>query len=372
MSKLVIIQPWFSAVGHPAQSLINTANILNTKEGIVYLISMVPHSEKARLAKEKLRSFGTVLEYKVNTDSLREGTLKALFSLRKLFTAQVSIEHLFFLDAHLVLLAILWPFFYVPKIKTLSVVYLIGPERITVHRSLKYLVARFLKRREVVLFLRTEELASAWQTVFPHARIKCLPSLELPFDAEAALHDQTPSETVRLGVLGQIRTGKSLEWLVPLFRNDPALGVLTVAGTFNNQAEKKALNVLEGFETFQDKFLTEEELIGCALRQDYLLMLYDKWDHRMEGAVMFLAARVNRPVIVFDKGWCGRMVLTFGNGMFAPEQPELFSGFVKNLPKSGSMEYKKLLEGVAGFKSAHNGELLRNTFLEAIQGNHVS
>jgi len=333
---------------------------------------MVPHSEKAGLAKEKLKSFGKVLEYKVNTDSLREGTLKALFSLRKLFTAQVSIEHLFFLDAHFVLLAVLWPIFYVPKIKTLSVVYLIGPERISSHRSLKFLIGRFLKRKEVMLFLRTEELADSWRTVFPHGRIQFLPSLELPFDAEADIHVPTPSETVRLGVLGQIRTGKSLEWLVPLFQNDPGLGILTVAGTFNNQAEKRALNFLEGFETFQDKFLTEEELISCALRQDYLLMLYDNWDHRMEGAVMFLAARVNRPVIVFDKGWCGRMVRAFGNGVFAPEQPELFRAFVKKLPKSGSIEYMKLIEGVAGFKSVHNGESLRSVFLEAIQGNHVS
>jgi len=134
---------------------------------------------------------------------------------------------------------------------------------------------------------------------------------------------------------------------VPLFKSNPLLGKLTVAGAFSQPVERKRLAVLEEFEGFQDKFLNEEELLSIASEQDYLLMLYDNWDHRMEGAVMFLAATVNRPVIVYDKGWCGRMVKTYGNGVYAPQDHDHFIKFVESLPQYGSDEYQKLLKGVS-------------------------
>lgn len=364
---LLVIQPWFSAVGHPAQSLVNTAKIIGKKKKITYLISAISGLENVANAKRKLQQFGNVVDYPVKTDSVREGTLKALVVLRRLVAANLTIDRIFFLDAHLVLLAALWPFYYQRRIKTLSVVYLMGPERITRYGILKWLLTLFLRRREVVLFLRTEELAEDWQKAFPKARIRCLPSLEMPVDQAFDTKARMSSETIRLGVLGQIRTGKSLEWLVPLFKNNPSLGKLTIAGTFNNVAERQALSVLDGFEGFENKFLTEDELLSRAIEQDYLLMLYDNWDHRMEGAVMFLAARVNRPVIVYDKGWCARMVRTYGNGVLAPDDHGRFSEFVRALPVSGTDGYNKLLDGVSVFRRAHTGESIRNAFLDAIQ-----
>lgn len=368
MSRLVIIQPWFSAVGHPAQSLINTANILGRNNDILYLISEVPGLANVKFAKKKLQALGEVAEYPVKTDSIREGTLKGLLALRRLLSAEPSIDRVFFLDAHLVLLAALWPFYCQPNIKALSVVYLLGPERVCRFMPVKWLLMCFLKRKEVHLLLRTDELVSAWEAAFPSVNMKCLPSLELPEGTpDDAQYVQTRSDLIRFGVLGQIRRGKSLEWLIPLFRSDVTIGKLTVAGTFNNDTERQALNVLQDFEGFYNKFLTEDELINHALAQDYLLMLYDQWDHRMEGAMMFLAARVNRPVIVFNKGWCGRMVHTYGNGVLAPENREDFSQFARTLPVFGTAAYQKLLQGVASFRAAHSGTTVRSAFMEIIQ-----
>jgi glycosyltransferase involved in cell wall biosynthesis len=353
---IVIIQPWFSAAGHPAQSLINLAKIVGNYNGVTYLISIMSGNHPIEEASRKLKLLGEVVDCPVNTPSIREGTLKALSSLRKLIAKNPSINSIFFLDAHLVLLAMLWPFYLRKNIKCLGVVYLMGPER----------VAKFLKRKEVVLFLRTEELVLDWKNAFPNACIKCLPSLEIPFDEELIVHEQLPSSTVRVGVLGQIRAGKSLEWIVPIFKDNPLLGKLTVAGAFSQPTDRERLSVLEEFEGFQEKFLSEQELLKLADEQDYLLMLYDNWDHRMEGAVMFLAARVNRPVIVYNKGWCGRMVCTYKNGLFAPQNHEDFISFIQSLPRYDSDEYRKLLEGVAAFRQAHSGSHIQEAFLEAI------
>lgn len=363
---IVIVQPWFAAFGHPAQSLINTAKIIGIQNDLTYLISTIPSNVSIEEAKGKLKLLGNVVDYSVKTSSIREGTLKALRAFRKLLVTNTLIDRVFFLDAHLVLLSVLWPFYSRQQIKKLGVVYLLGPEKIARNGIIKYLVNQFLKRNEVVLFLRTDELVADWRTTFPEACIKCLPPLEMPLDHDYVLDDHLPSKTVRLGVLGQIRVGKSIEWLVPLFKNNPSLGKLTIAGAFSQPAERIRLTLLEGFEGFQDKFLNEEELLRLASKQDYLLMLYDNWDHRMEGAVMYLAARVNRPVIVYNKGWCGRMVMTYANGLFAPQDHEQFSTFVNRLPQYDSNDYQKLLEGVCAFRRAHSGESIRLDFLDAI------
>ena len=363
---IVIVQPWFSAVGHPAQSLLNLAKIMGNQSEIIYLISVMHDSLSVELAKRKLISFGRVLECKVKTPSVREGTLKTLTALKHLIISNNSIDRVFFLDAHLVLLSILWPLYRFDKIKRVGVVYLLGPERIASSSILKYLINRFLKRSEVMLFLRTDELVFDWKKAFPAACIKCLPSLEIPPEYEFVVDENLSSSIVRIGVLGQLRSGKSLEWLVPIFIKNPTLAKLTVAGGFSSPSERRKLAILEDFEGFEDKYLDEDVLLRLASEQDYLLMLYDEWDSRMEGAVMFLAARVNRPVIVYNKGWCGRMVETYGNGLYSPTDQNKFIDFVKNLPKFNSQEYKNLLRGVSKFKKAHSGNCIKLAFLDAI------
>jgi glycosyltransferase involved in cell wall biosynthesis len=363
---IIIVQPWFSAAGHPAQSLINLAKIVGNYNGITYLTSIMSGNHSIEEASRKLRLLVDVVDYPVNTPSIREGTLKALTSLRKMFSAKPSINTVFFLDAHLVLLSALWSFYARKNIRYLGVVYLMGPERVTRYNLIKYLIARFLKRKEVVLFLRTDELVTDWKKAFPSARIKCLPSLEMPFEENLVIENPLPSKIVRLGVFGQIRTGKSLEWLVPFFMKNPSLGKLTVAGAFSQPAEHSLQKLLKDYDGFKEEFLQEQELLKVSSEQDYLLMLYDKWDSRMEGAVMFLAARVNRPVIVYDKGWCGRMVNTYNNGLCAPDNYDLFTDFIQTLPKNGSNEYQKLLEGVAKFRDLHSGNSVREAFLDAI------
>ena len=302
-------------------------------------------------------------EFPVKTDSLREGTINALLFIKKLFHIDASIDRIFFLDAHLTILAFLWPFFYKKRIKRLGVLCLAGPETITHNYFKKAIVSQFLNRSETVLFLRTDELADDWKKAFPKSLIKSLPSLELPTDYIPSISFDNNNNLIKFGIIGQIRIGKSIEWLVPLFQKDPTIGQLTVAGAFANHDQSQALCVLNNFEGFHSKFLTEEELLSTAVKQDYLLMLYDNWDSRMESAVMFIAARVHKPVIVYDKGWLGRMVATYGNGIAVSADQNDFAKFFKSLPKPNSNEYQKLLNGIDKFRDAHSGVKVKNVFL---------
>ncbi len=380
MNKVLIVQPWFSAVGHPAQSLLNTARILGKQAEFIYIVSIEPATTGIVVSVEpgatgieaslaKLAEYARVITFTVASASLREGTFKAIQQLRCLFRNEKMKGSILFFDAHLVLLSALWgSWTHIPEVSRLGVIYLIGPERIKSSRLASWLVKRFISRPEVVLYLRTEELVSAWHEAFPSvnaAHIRHMPSLEIPEDG-LTFPEPVKTTLLKFGIVGQIRRGKGLEYLVPLFQRHPHLGKLTVAGTFNNPAERAALPELADFPGFIDIFLSENDLLQQVANQDYLLMLYSNWDERMESAVLYLAARANRPVITYNKGWCGRLVAQFNCGLFAPPERSALKEFLSMLPKPGEAEYQQLLAGIQQFRINYSGGHAKSAFLKAL------
>ena len=369
MHMVTIVQPWFSAVGHPAQSLINTASVLGKQAGFNYLISVEPDAPRIESSISKLGEHGKVTCFKVSTPSIREGTFKAILQLRKLLENNRDSEQILFFDAHLVMLAGLWPLLVgFKKFSRVGMIYLMGPERILRSRIAGWLVQRFLSYPEAVLYLRTEELQEAWHEAFPsvpQARIRYLPSLEIPDDS-LIFPDPTPSEQLKFGIIGQIRRGKGIEYLIPLFQENPQIGALTVAGTFNNLTEREFFPVLLGFPGFLNTFLSEKDMLQKAADQDYLIMLYDDWDSRMESAVLYLAARANRPVVAYNRGWCGRQVGQFHCGLLAPEDRTKLEDFLSGLPHPGDAEYEDLIHGIKKFRASHSGKNAKAAFLKAL------
>ncbi len=370
MDDIVIIQPWFTAVGHPAQSLINTARALRKTKGLRYLVSR--EADHPILQLGTLQQITEVESFKVRSPSLREGTLQALFKLYSQARKGQRANHIFFFDAHLVLLAACWSIFNLSlKPRRISLIYLMGPERVTRSRTATWLVKRFLARQEVVLYVRTEELVAAWHEAFPminDSHIRHMPSLELTEDYSANAPPAATSQ-LKFGIIGQIRHGKGLDWLVPMFQADPTLGKLAVAGSFNNAKDADALAFLNSFDGYRNEYMSDETMLIIAREQHYLLMLYDIWDARMESAVLYLAARAGRPVIAYDEGWCGRQVSKYGNGMLVnSKQTDIASveSLIKSLPRPGSEEYASLLEGVVRFRNAHSVENLREKYLQEL------
>jgi glycosyltransferase involved in cell wall biosynthesis len=369
-SKLLIIQPWFTASGHPAQSAINTAKALHNNSFISFLISEESKPGPWKFMADKLRSIALTETYKVPSSSLRTSTLLVLIHLANVFRRKKMIKHIFFLDAHLVTLAALWFLFAnFIRLRQLSMLYLIGPERIYGNIITRLIVSRFLKRKEVRLFLRTEELMNAWLHYFPdvpYTHISVLPSLELWDQTNHLIKLPEPKSVLHFGVLGQVRPGKGIEWLVPLFVENPEIGILTIAGTFNDARHRESLSLIRNYRYFTDRFHTEEEFDLIAQKQDYLLMLYDKWDKRMEGAILYVAARNNRPVIVFDGGWCARMVRNFGCGLVAPNSTDKMHAFLMNLPRTTDESYRNMIEGLERFRTVHTGEIVQKILLNKL------
>jgi glycosyltransferase involved in cell wall biosynthesis len=370
--KVLIVQPWFTAIGHPAQSTLNTAKALGERQEVAYLISD-PQAGVFEPIAAGIAKYGRVLRFRVPGDSLRMGTLLAVAALARLSHHSSALERIFFLDAHLLTLAALWPL--VPgrlrAVRSLGLIYLGGPEPIAAHILKRFAVTRFLSAPGRRLFLRTGELAGAWRTAFPAipgSHIDTIASLEIPDDQDVVAPREHAAR-VRFGVVGQIRPGKGLEWLVPIFQRATAPGELFVAGTFTNAEHRARLAMLESHPNFDNRFLAEDQMLRAAGAQDYLLVLYDNWDPRMEAATVFLAARVGRPVIVYDEGWPGRMVREFGCGIGIARQPRPDAGFFAGLPRPGDPAYRTLLAGVERFREAHGGAPSREAFLATLLGN---
>lgn len=368
---ILLIQPWFTAIGHPAQSLLNLAEALRHDDRLEYLVSFQKKSKFFQESYRRLSALGQATYFTVDTQVGASNTARSLLWLLINRLQGKRYHRIFFLDESLLTLALLWPIIStLYPVDRLGVLHLFGPESIVKRRIANFLVGNFIKRREVKMYLRTEEMASAWREAYPeilYHKIEVLPSLEIP-DEPCVKRTKVHQEEIAFGIIGQIRIGKSIEWLVPLFEQNVSLGRLTVAGEFNTQDTEKQLSVLSRFEGFRHCFMTEEELLKAVVQQDYLLMLYDHWDKRMESAVLYLAARANCPVIVYGDSWCGRMVREFGCGIIAPSERKNAAEFLAAVPRPGSEAYDALVTGILAFRQAYSSQTLRGRVIKEFFG----
>ena len=105
MSRLLVIQPWVAAKGHPAQSLLNTARALEHCDNVRYLISDDGLESSFLHVANELSKLAPVDRFHVNSSSLQEGTFKSLMSLLKQRKALKGTTILF-LDGHLIVFAL--------------------------------------------------------------------------------------------------------------------------------------------------------------------------------------------------------------------------------------------------------------------------
>ena len=128
--RLLIVQPWLAAPGHPAQSTLNTARALGRRRDIGYLLVSSPASEAIERIATQIAEFGPTWRARVNRASLSLGTLRALTRLAALRRRGIRSTRTLFLDGHLLALGLLWALFrsVVPS-PTLAVLVLEGPER---------------------------------------------------------------------------------------------------------------------------------------------------------------------------------------------------------------------------------------------------
>ena len=79
--NLLIVQPWFTAKGHPAQSLMNTASVIGFNDGVSYLVSRQLFSGCFLEIEEKISKYGKIETFSVLNSSIRNNTILSILTI---------------------------------------------------------------------------------------------------------------------------------------------------------------------------------------------------------------------------------------------------------------------------------------------------
>jgi glycosyltransferase involved in cell wall biosynthesis len=358
--KYLLLQPWFSAPGHPAQSLIRTYRAIYDyiqPEVIVYKSHTDHHTQ---ILEEYIyeSNASTITDWrlqKVFKDLLAAGTVALVIYISKHYNNPQNLS-IFFLDSNLYILSFILSLYPI-KPQRLNVLCMVAPDFYQRNKfsSLTkwFLVKKLFSLPFFYLYLRTPELAKAWQEELPEYadKIQYLPSLELygsKFHHTSKISNAC--QIKKFVVAGQIRPQKSVDILFTLFDNCQLnIGYLKIAGKIVDSAlshklsQKKSCNV-----TIIDQFLSEDQMKDILSDCHYNLMLYtDDWDNRMESSMLFESMKYGCPIIAFEGGWLGNTVQKEKIGWtIRREQIGELSNILANLPHPATDEYQAILDNL--------------------------
>lgn len=378
-SDLIVVQPWFSALGHPAQSTLNLARAVPRGRVRYFLVS---EPEPGTQVSEMARAIAENVPLQTFQPFGKGVRWNTALAVRKLIAGNRYRSDeppaLLFADGDLFVICAAVRLHLLDRFSFVGVVILSGPESASKHILKRFLIRSSLRRGTLRIFLRTPELLDSWQAQFPgfEAMFRLYPALESVMPAgvwanpsaerRASIAGATSSGPIRIGVIGQIRVGKCIPRLIEEAERRPDSISVAVHGPLYEPQPAEFLLKMRSNRLVHPGFLPEAAMLKIAAEQHYLASFLenDKWDLRMESATFWLAVKVGRPVLCFNDGWLGRMVRETGVGLAissdAPEQ-----GWLEGIPGPNSQEYRNCLESIRRLRSrltpdALWGELERN------------
>lgn len=347
--KILFIQPYYFYGGHFFQSFNNLIKNIGNKKNYEFLVSInknlkekVFFSDYIKVKKNnKIKSFESPKNSLSNQNIFK--ALTNVFIMRKKF------DVFFFYDFHMFYLSYFFLLFQpLFKKKKIIIYVFFGPEFLDKFFFKLVFFKLFLKTNRVEIFCRTNELKNSWQKRLYNFKnnIKYFQSLDYP----SIDFKKVPKKgKLKFGCVGQIRRGKSLQFLNSFFKDNKDLK-FSVIGGYPNQKTKKDFGFLDSSFIKKKDFLEFRELIKECRSLDYILLLYDNFfDKRMEVSTFFLASSLRIPVICFKKNnWLFKRVKKFKCGYIIDNLDQF-----KNFPKRGTRKYKGYLTGLRKFSELY-------------------
>jgi hypothetical protein len=351
----ILVQPWFSAQGHPAQSLLNLSRIVPPGRISLILVSAFDsNSPFAEIADKishllPLRSFGPGMR----GNNLRRNTLLAGLTLLALFfKGKISRNNrLFFVDGDIYAfcaLACLGVFIVFPSP---ILIILHGPGLVSRHPLVGRLVGKILRWTRSKIFLRSPTHLTQWQQFQKGAAFYLLPPVEGAFNNFISHCDVLPEGPIRVGVIGQIREGKSIPQLLVLSDVAPDDLAVVVCGPLSERPMSELSAYIHGRSDVRIGFMSEMQMLRLAGEQDYLSCLFENdWDIHSESATFWLAIKVLKPVLSFDEGWVADMIRQTGCGVIIKRSD--FQMLADIIPKRDTIEYRRLLKIIQNYRDS--------------------
>lgn len=357
--KVIAIQPWFTAPGHPAQSTLNFARVIPAAHLAGVLIPETPRQSPFDLVARAIQMHAPLCRFRAVGQRWRLNTALSALAARRYRRRIAAKQSVYlFIDADLFVVGMMCAIAFF-KEDSVCMVQLTGPESTLAHPVKQKTTIAALQSGRLKLLLRTPELTDAWRRAFPHFadRIQLLPTIE---SVVPPLPETQPrsDRAVHIGVIGQIRVGKAIPALLAAAESAIGQAVVTVHGPLYPHQAESFIRLMRRHPQVHIGFMPEENMLRAALQNDYISCLAepDLWDTRMESASFWLAMKVARPVICFAEGWIGDMVRRTGCGVILAR--ERLNEELHSLPPRTSERYHRLCSQIDTLRAASSPEAL--------------
>lgn len=373
---LLLVQPWFSLQGHPAQATLFFARALSGFIPINVLTYVSENNPTQEFVLEQLCEIANTEILRGTQTSLWIGTKVTYQYLSSLLRRRPEIRHVLFIDANIVSLSAALVFNPLPRDCRITTIQLWGHERYITSNFLKtakkiVLLQVATKYRKLKVAFRTPELAASWRKsnwIVSDACVE-LPTLELA-TAEDKKNKSYISERESLifALAGSLEYRKNIARIAPLFEKGFVPGKLFLAGYLH--MELSAIQELIASDSkrivFTPKFLSEQELYKIVGEAHYSLLLYDA-DDRHEASMLFTSVRVGTPIIGKKSGWIGRMITEYNLGyVINPYNVDEIQACLCNCALPGSPEYARFQHGINRILQDYRAEVAVPSFLSAL------
>ena len=359
--KTLFIEPFYFYNGHYFGLFNNLVNNLSHRKNVSFLVSVNNKINNFIFKKglNNIKKKADVLTF--NSVKKSDSNWNVLNAFIKVIKLNKKFDIFYFQDANIPIVSLLylsfWPILYNKKL-TIYVFY--GPEVFNKSFLKRILVKIFLSFKNNKIFTRTKHHSAAWQNYFSNKKnisyLDCydFPNIDLNLKKTGKL---------KCGVIGQIRLGKSIEYLHNYFANNKNEGIFYIIGNFTDNRARNNFKFLNKKFVFTENFHSSNKISKVSSSLDYICLLYDVFfDYRQEVSTLFLAARLRSPVICFNKkGWLLEQVKKYNCGIILKSINDF-----KKLPKRNSKKYKSLIKGLKKFDLAKTGKSTEEAFYNKV------
>ncbi len=341
--KILFIQPYYFSGGHPFQSFNNLILNLLKYDKYDFLVSINNHIKEKNFIKDFniINKKKKIFTYASSPKS--SSNLNVYKAFLKTFIMRKKYDLFFYYDVNLNITSFLYVLFNIFFKKKIIVIYvLFGPEKIFQSKIRLYFFKLFLRLGNTKIVTRTIELEKSWKKSFNNFKWKInhIPPIDFP---KLNNFNNIRKGNLSFGSVGQIRFGKSLEFLNSFFKKNIKYNFSIIGGYANKQSKESSSFLEKKFLISNRTFLTFNEIIKAAAKLDYIILLYDKFfDKRNEVSTLYLAAKLGIPIICFkNNSWLYKQLKIFKFGYSIKSLKEF-----SNFPKRNSKKYKSYIRGL--------------------------
>jgi len=344
--KTLFIQPFYFYAGHYFQAFNNFIYNIRKIDRYDFLVSVNNdvNNKSFYIDFKKILKLKKIYTFKSSKNSFSK--INIFKSFLYIIKNRNSYENFFFYDCKIFTLTYLFFFTsYLFKSNNFYIYAHYGPEFLNKSIFKNFFLINFLKKKNTKIFLRTKELQKDWINKLPiyKNKIKYLKSIDYP-DLKYSKSINRNKKIV-FGCVGQIRNGKSLKFLNNFFKLNKKYQ-FKIIGSFANDEVKNSFKFIDEKFLTNNKFLNYNKLVNTSKKLDYIVLLYDNFfDKRYEVSTLYLAIKLNIPVICFDDGsWLSKKIKSYNCGLTIKNLSKF-----DNFPNRYSKKYKELIKNLEKF-----------------------